>query len=57
MKINFDDSVEQERCQTYCCGGMHACRNRSFDLTKDDCQECLENANEAIVNAGCDTWD
>lgn len=32
------------------CGGMHGCRNRDFDNAKPDCNECLEDYNNAMMD-------
>ena len=52
---NVDDRLVRESDDV--CGGMKHCVNRSFDASKPDCQECLEDVNRAIENARYDTWD
>lgn len=50
MSTSFDNINELNKAAnpSNACGGMHGCRNRNFDDTNPDCNECLEDYNNAL---------
>jgi hypothetical protein len=52
LGIDFDAMNISEKANPHnFCGGMHSCRDRSFDTNKTDCQECLEDSSQAIEDS------
>lgn len=57
--MNIDIEAENEKAYDpeNRCGGMHVCKDRSFDTSKPECQECLDDATKAMEYNGCESWD
>ena len=45
---DFKEEIQRAPGSENDCSGPQHCKNREFDEKSADCQECLENANQAI---------
>jgi len=52
---DFKEEIERAPGSENDCGGPQHCKNREFDGKNAECQECLENANRALMEL--EGWD